>query len=170
VAPGTPGSWAGIPLGDGNGKIAASQLASARTAHAFCAGSATSSSTLVLFGAGGAQTSCKESPGPQSLQQVIMTTSGTLSNLAVRCGHQGAQSSSGTFTLWDLPSGSPMSNGSSGKNTGLSVTIGNSPTNANKTMIDLTHTFAYAAGDMIRIQFSTGANESLSDCTAAFNY
>jgi hypothetical protein len=170
TAAGTPGSWAGIPLGDSNGKIAASQLSSARTAQAFCAGTATSSSTLLLFGAGSSQTACSQVPGPQSMQQVLLTTDGTLSNLAVRCGHLGSQPSSGMFTVWDLPSGTHMLNASSGTDTGLSVTVGNSLENANRTIIDRKHTFAYAAGDMIRIQFTTQANETLSDCTASFNY
>jgi hypothetical protein len=38
------------------------------------------------------------------------------------------------------------------------------------TLLDTTHTFAYAAGDMLRIQFTTEANETLGDCTASFNY
>jgi len=214
VAAGTPGSWAGIPLGDSNGKIAASQLSSAstvgsgkvvlanqptvsgltgtgvttlndlaikgrcigcagtsaRTAEAFCAGTASSSSTILLFGAGGSQTSCTQSPGPQTLQQVLTATGGTVSNLAVRCGHLGSQSSSGKFTVWDLPSGTAMRDASSGINTGLIVIVGNFVSNANKTLIDSTHTFNYAAGDMIRIQFTTEAHETLSDCTASFNY
>ena len=53
---------------------------------------------------------------------------------------------------------------------GLAVTIGNSAANANKTILDTTHTFAYATGDMLRIQFTTEANETLGDCTASFNY
>ena len=53
---------------------------------------------------------------------------------------------------------------------GLAVTIGNSAANANKTILDTTHTFAYAAGDMLRIQFTTEANETLGDCTASVNY
>ena len=143
---------------------------SLRTAQAFCAGTASASSTLLLFGAGGAQTSCTQSPGPQTLQQVITATNGTVSNLAVRCGHLGAQPASGKFTLWDLPSGVPMCDASSGVNTGLTVTVGNSAANADKTLIDSTHTFNYAAGDMLRIQFTTEPRETLSDCTASFNY
>ncbi len=214
VASGAPGSWAGIPLGDSHGKIAAAQLAasstvgsgkvvladqptingltgtgvttlndltvkgdcigcastSLRTAQAFCAGTASSSSTLLLFGAGGSQTSCTETPGPQTLQQVITATGGTVSNLAVRCGHFGAQPASGKFTLWDLPSGVAMRDATSGVNTGLSVTVGNSAANVNKTLIDSAHSFNYAAGDMLRIQFTTEASETLSDCTASFNY
>jgi hypothetical protein len=214
VAAGTPGSWAGIPLGDGDGKIAASQLSSAstvgsgkvvlanqptvsgltgggvttlsdltikghcigcagtsaRTAQAFCTGTASSSSTILLFGAGGAQTSCTQTPGPQTLQQVVTATGGTVSNLAVRCGHLGSQPASGKFTVWDLPSGTAMFDAFSGVNTGLTVTVGNSAANANRTLIDSTHTFNYAAGDMIRIQFTTDARETLSDCTASFNY
>ena len=53
---------------------------------------------------------------------------------------------------------------------GLAVTIGNTAANANKTILDTQHTFAYAAGDMLRIQFTTEANETLGDCTASFNY
>jgi hypothetical protein len=170
VAAGTPGKWAGIPLGDSSGKITASQLSSARTTQAFCAGTASSSSTLLLFGAGTSQTACTQVPGPQTLQQVLLTTDGLLSNLAVRCGHPGSQPSSGTFSIWDLPSGAAMSNAASGINTGLTVTIGNAAGNANKTLIDTRHTYAYAAGDMIRIQFTTQANETLADCTASFNY
>ncbi|MGA3160703.1 MAG: glycosyl hydrolase family 28-related protein [Terracidiphilus sp.] len=170
VATGKPGKWAGIPLGDSYGKITASQLSSARTAQAFCAGTASSSSTLLLFGAGTSQTTCTQIPGPQTLQQVLLTTDGVLSNLAVRCGRAGSQPSSGTFTVWDLPSGTAMSNAASGTNTGLAVTIGNAAGNANKTLIDTRHTYAYAAGDMIRIQFTTQANETLGDCTASFNY
>lgn len=170
VAPGTPGSWAGIPLGDSNGKLSASQLSSARTASAFCAGVAASSKTILLFGAGGSQTSCTQTPGPQTLQQVIMTTAGSLSNLAVRCGHLGSQPSSGRFSVWDLPSGTAMFDASSGKDTGLTVTIGNSPANANKTLIDTQHNFTYASGDMIRIQFTTQDNETLADCSASFNF
>jgi len=170
VVAGTPGKWAGIPLGDSSGKITASQLSSARTAQAFCAGTASSSSSLLLFGAGTSQTACTQVPGPQTLQQVLLTTDGVLSNLAVRCGHLGSQPSSGTFTVWDLPSGAAMSNAVSGTNTGLTVTIGNAAGNANKSLIDTRHTYAYAAGDMIRIQFTTQANETLADCTASFNY
>ncbi len=214
VAAGAPGRWAGIPLGDSAGKIAAWQLSDAstvgkgkivladrpivseltgtgtttldnlairgrcigctgtnvRTAQAFCAGTASSSSTLLLFGAGGAQTACRQAPGPQTLQQVILPTAGTLSNLAVRCGHLGSGPASGRFTVWDLPSGAAMTDAASGRNTGLTVTIGNSPAHANRTLIDTQHTFNYAAGDMIRIQFTTEAGETLADCTASFDY
>lgn len=44
-----------------------------------------------------------------------------------------------------------MTGAASGRNTGLTVTIGNSPDHANRTIIDTQHTFDYAAGDMIRI-------------------
>ena len=63
-----------------------------------------------------------------------------------------------------------MTNAASGTNTGLTVTIGNSPVNANKTLFDTLHRYDYAAGDMIRIQFTTQANETLADCTASVNY
>jgi hypothetical protein len=63
-----------------------------------------------------------------------------------------------------------MLDASSGTNTGLTVAVGNSAANANRTLIDSTHTFTYVAGDMIRIQFTTEARETLSDCAASFNY
>jgi hypothetical protein len=63
-----------------------------------------------------------------------------------------------------------MSDASSGVNTGLTVTVGNSAANANKAFFDNTHTYAYAAGDLLRIQFTTEANETLGDCAASFNY
>jgi hypothetical protein len=50
---------------------------------------------------------------------------------------------------------------------GLVVTIGNTAANANKTILDTEH---YASEDILRIQFTTEANETLGDCTASFNY
>jgi hypothetical protein len=210
VAAGTPGTWAGIPLGDSNGRIAASQIAdttgsgnvvlataptvsgltdtgttrlnnvaiggtcsgcsgvSLRTAQAFCTGTAQSSSTLVMFGAGSATQSCTSPVGEESVAQLLMTTAGTLSGFAVRCAHSGVSASSGVFSIWDLPSGSAMSGRDSGVNTGLTVTYGT--TQANTTLFDAIHTFVYARGDLLRIQFTTQTGERLGDCEASFNY
>jgi len=210
VAAGTPGRWAGIPLGDSNGRIAASQIAGTtgsgsvvlsasptvsgltdtgttrlnnvtivgtcsgcsggnpRTAQAFCTGTAASSSTLAMFGAGSATPSCTSRVGPESAAQLLMTTSGTLSGLAVRCAHAGVNAASGVFSIWDLPSGAAMSSEESGVKTGLTVTYG--ATEANTSLFDATHTFVYAKGDLLRVQFTTQARETLADCVASFNY
>jgi len=80
----------------------------------------------------------------------------------------GANSSSGVFSIWDLPSGIAMSGPDSGVHTGLTVTYG--AVNANTTLFDTAHTFAYAKGDLLRIQFTTQANETLGECEASFDY
>jgi hypothetical protein len=91
-----------------------------------------------------------------------------LNGLTVRCAHTGVSSSSGVFSIWDLPSGEPMSGAESGVNTGLAVTYGTAiPDTA---LFDATHTFSYSKGDLLRIQFTTQANETLGDCEASFNY
>jgi hypothetical protein len=210
VASGKQGSWAGIPLGDRNGKINSAQITDAtgtgnvvlaksptvadlsdtgtanlnnvtihgtctgcsgtnvRTAQAYCTGTATSSSTLAMFGAGSAIATCTSIVASQSVGQLLMNDSGTLRGLAVRCAHGGASLSSGVFSIWDLPSGAAMSGADSGVNSGLTVTYGS--VNANTTLFDTIHTFAYAKGDLLRIQFTTQANETLGECQASFNY
>jgi hypothetical protein len=210
VVAGTPGSWAGIPLGNDKGQIDSNQLsgttgsgevvlaksptvnglsdsgttklnnvtisgtcsgcrgANLRTAQAFCTGQAAPSSTLTMFGAGSATPACASNVGAENAAQVLMNTSGMVSSLAVRCARSGSDAESGVFSVWDLPSGTAMSGPESGVNTGLTVTYGK--TKANTTLFDLTHTFAYAKGDTLRIQFTTLANETLGECEASFNY
>lgn len=210
VAEGTPGAWAGIPLGNSSGQIVASQISGTtgsgnvvlakspvvnglsdsgttrlnnvtiagtcsgcngsniRTAQAFCAGPATASSVLTMFGAGSATTSCSSRVGGESAAQLLMNTNGSVSSLAVRCARSGISSLSGVFSVWDLPSGTPMSGADSGVNTRLTVTYGT--VKANTTLFDTAHTFAYAKGDLLRIQFTTQANETLGNCDASFDY
>jgi hypothetical protein len=210
VTAGTPGTWAGIPLGDSKGQINSSQISATtgsgnvvlassptvnsltdsgttrlnnvtiagtcsgcggknmRTAQAFCTGTATSSSSLAMFGAGAATTPCTSGVGAENPGQLLMTTSGSLSTLAVRCAHTGVNSASGAFSIWDLPSGTAMSGVESGVNTGLTVTYGTA--RANTTLFDTTHTFAYSKGDLLRVQFTTQQNETLGNCDASFNY
>jgi hypothetical protein len=139
-----------------------------RTAQAWCAGTAAPSSTIALFGAGSATASCTSRVANETVAQPLMTTSGTVSNLAVRCGSSGANASSGAFSVWDLPSGSAMSGADSGVTTGLTVTYGTAK--ANTTLFDSTHTFKYEKGDLFRIQFTTQARETLGSCEASFNY
>jgi hypothetical protein len=210
VAGGTPGTWAGIPLGDSKGRISGAQISDTtgtgnvvlaaspvvinlsdsgttrlndvtisgrcsgcggqnlRTAQAFCAGTAAPSSTLVMFGAGAATPSCAVAAGTENLGQLLMTTSGIASALAVRCAHAGASEGSGVFRIWDLPSGVAMAGAGSGIDTGLTVTYGTAK--ANTVLFDATHTFAYSRGDLLRIQFTTQPNETLGNCEASFNY
>jgi hypothetical protein len=210
VAAGTPGTWAGIPLGDIKGQISSSQISNTtgagnvvlatsptvnnltdsgtanlnnvtiagkcsgcggtnlRTAQAFCTGTAASSSTLAMFGAGAANPSCTYSVGTENAGQILMTAGGSVSTLAVRCAHAGVNSASGVFSIWDLPSGADMSGARSGVDTGLSVTYGTA--RANTSLFDTTHTFAYSRGDLLRIQFTTQQNETLGNCEASFNY
>jgi hypothetical protein len=210
VAAGTPGTWAGIPLGDSRGQINSSQISATtgsgnvvlaaspmvnsltdsgttrlnnvtvagtctgcggknpRTAQAFCTGTATPSSTLAMFGAGAATAPCTSGVGAENPGQLLMTTSGSLSALAVRCAHTGVNSTSGIFSIWDLPSGTAMSGVGSGVNTGLTVTYGTA--RVNTTLFDTIHTFAYSKGDLLRIQFTTQQNETLGNCEASFNY
>jgi hypothetical protein len=210
VAAGTPGMWAGIPLGNSSGQIDASQISGTtgsgnvvlakspavngltdsgttrlnnvtisgtcsgcngsnlRTAQAFCTGPAASSSILTMFGAGSATASCTSRVDAENVAQLLMNTSGGVSGLAVRCARSGISSKSGVFSVWDLPSGTSMSGPDSGINTGLTLTYGTAK--ANTTLFDQVHTFGYAKGDTLRIQFTTQANETLGDCEASFNY
>ncbi len=210
VADGKPGTWAGIPLGNNEGKISGSQLVdttgsgnvvlatsptlhgltdtatttlnnvtiggtctgcsgrSLRTAQAFCSGTAASSATLAMFGAGSATVSCTSAVSSENVGQLLMTTGGSLSSLAVRCAHRGVNSSSGVFSVWDLPSGTPLDAAASGINTGISVTYGQAK--ANTTLFDTIHSFSYSKGDLLRIQFTTQPNETLGYCEASFNY
>jgi hypothetical protein len=141
---------------------------SIRTAQAFCSGTATPSSTLTLFGAGAAAPACTSGVGAENAGQMLMTSSGSISSLAVRCAHTGVNPTSGVFSIWDLPSGTAMSGPEAGVNTGLTVTYGTG--RANTTLFDTIHTYAYSRGDSLRIQFTTQQNETLGNCEVSFNY
>ena len=141
---------------------------SMRTAQAFCTGTAKSSSTLTMFGAGADSASCSSVVMAGSTAQLLMNTNGSLSDLSVRCAHAGVNPSSGVFSIWDLPSGAANSGAGSGVNTGLTVTYGIS--SADTALFDATHTYSYSKGDLLRIQFTTQPNETLGDCVASFNY
>jgi hypothetical protein len=151
-----------------NGICAGCNGKSMRTAEAFCVGMATASSTIGMFGAGATSTSCTAVVGAQTIAQLLMPVSGILSDLSVRCAHPGINSSSGVFTIWDLPAGTAMSSASSGVETGLTITYGTRK--ENMALFDTSHTFTYTKGDLLRIQFTTQAKETLGDCVASFNY
>jgi hypothetical protein len=205
VAGGTPGTWAGIPLGNSSGQINTSQIStvqgsdskvmtagtvsgtgstlctdanggattagcsgastSVRTAYGACTGTATSSSSaLYLFNLGAPTGACTVTYSTNNINAPVMTTTGTLSKLTVRCGTTGVSSSSGVFTIFDAPSGTAYT----GSSTGITVTYGT--TAANTMVQDTTHTYNYAVGDMITVRFTTQASETLGGCTASFNY
>jgi hypothetical protein len=182
VGSGTSPTWAAIPLGNSDGRINSSQISGttgsgacsdcngtgSRTAQAWCTGRAAPSSTITMFGAGTSIASCTAQVGAETQAQLLMNASGSVNNLAVRCASAGLNGSSGVFSVWDLPSGSGMSGAGSGVNTGLTVKYGT--TSANTTLFDSKHSFKYEKGDLLRIQFTTQAGETLGNCEASFNY
>lgn len=134
------------------------------TQFGVCVGTFTSSvanGTLQSLGAGSSGACSGSTTGNGN----VMTQAGTLSNLSVRCLTGGVNSSSGVFTLFDAPSGTAYT---SATNTGIAVTYGTGP--GNTTKFDNTHTFTYAKGDMILINISTQASETLATCSASYNY
>jgi hypothetical protein len=134
------------------------------TQFGVCVGTFTSSvsnGTLQSLGAGSSGVCSGTTTGNGN----IMTQSGTLSNLSVRCLTGGVNSSSGVFTLLDAPSGTAFG---SATNTGVTVTFGTGP--ADTVKYDNTHTFTYAKGDMIFMSISTQASETLATCSASYNY
>ena len=60
-----------------------------RTAQAFCAGTAASSSTVAMMNAEAPSAQCATAKVTEDAAQVLMTTNGTISDLAVRCAHTG---------------------------------------------------------------------------------
>jgi hypothetical protein len=184
TASGTPGTWVAFPSvplptgstiggvftkscaagqhiysinSDGTATCTTDAGSSPQSIHLGCAGPATPSATVYMSDALGP---CSGTPSNGYGQ--LMTGSGFLSNLTVRCNATGVNASSGVFTVKDQPSG-----GSAAATT-LTVTYG---TTAAGTFIqDTTHTPAYAAGDLISVVFTTQASETLGTCAVAFNY
>jgi hypothetical protein len=130
-----------------------------RTASGYCTGTATSSAAnLSVTNLGGNNFACTGTFGAAGM---LMIGSGSLSNLSVRCNTTGINTSSGLFTLHSLRAGSDSP-------TGLTVTYG---TTAGGTMVqDTTHTFSYLPGDMLRLEYTTQASETLANCDVSFNY
>jgi hypothetical protein len=91
-----------------------------------------------------------------------MTSSGTLSNLTVRCNSTGVKPSSGVFTISDQPSGRKPAK------TPITLTYGQTP--AGTVLTDTNHIADYAPGDLITVSFTTQAKETLGTCAVAFNY
>jgi hypothetical protein len=114
-----------------------------------CTGTASAASTLGLYGTGSnvtASTCTSTTLGAGK----IMTSAGTLQSLIVTAGTGGVNASSGVFTV--------LKNGST---TTMTCTTGTATSCS-----DTTHTVAYAAGDLISIQFTTQAAETLANIKA----
>lgn len=125
-------------------------------AFASCAGTATSSTTLSFPTLGGNSFNCT-SGVVNGTDGMVMTSSGSVSGLTVKCGTTGVNASSGAFGIYK-----------NGTITAVALTYGN-PT-AGTLVQDTTHSATYAAGDMITIRFTTQASETLGACSASFNY
>lgn len=135
----------------------------ARTASANCAGTATSSISNLSMSGLGFTPSGSNCAGTLGVVNGLTTTSaGTISLLTVRCANRGVNSSSGVFTVLDTPSGGVR------VATGLTVTFGLATNNTS--VQDTTHSFTYAAGDLLQVNFTTQAAETLGNCSVSFAY
>ena len=139
-------SFAGTTLYSGAGYYVAPghQVVSA------CTGVATASSTLGLYGTGpnDTTTACTSVVVGSG---TVMASPGTLSTLVVTAGTAGVSPSSGVVTV--LRNGSP---------TTITCTLGTTTT-----CQDGTHTVSYVAGDLISLQFTTQALETLANVQAS---
>jgi hypothetical protein len=146
------------------GPMGPTAASGSRTASTFCSGTASSSSTIQMTGFGAWQGSgACTGTGALNEYTFMVPSAGTVSNLSVRCGTTGVNSSSGVFTLYYVTPGSTTETA-----TGLTVTYGS--TAANTLMQDTTHTYSYAAGDLFALKFTTQSSETLGNCNASFNY
>jgi hypothetical protein len=115
-----------------------------------CTGTASSSSTLGLYGTGPNQTTtaCTSTTIGSG---VVMTAPGTLATLIVTASNAGASASSGVVTV--------LKNGST---TTITCTIG-----TGTACQDGTHTVSYVAGDLISLEFTTQGTETLAGVKAS---
>jgi hypothetical protein len=114
-----------------------------------CNGTASPSTTITVPWPGTANTACTNTV---STIQIPATSAGTAKNLRARCATGGVNASSGNFDLLDT-----------GGDTGIKCTIG-----TGTTCSDTSHTFAVAAGDVLLVQFTTQAAETLANCAVSF--
>ena len=123
----------------------------------YCTGTATSSSTLSLYSVGAGGATCGNAPS--RFYAPLMNRAGTASKLYARCGTAGVSSSSGVFTVMysTAPNGTLTS-------TGITCTMG-----TGNTCTDSTDTYAYTAGTLLAVQFTTQATETLANCQASFS-
>jgi hypothetical protein len=112
-----------------------------------CTGTATSSTTLFLYGLGQTVSTCT---GTTTGLGTVMAKNYTLTALNVKAGTGGFAAGSGVFTV--------LKNGAS---TGITCTVG-----TGTTCLDSTHHTTGVPGDIITIQFTTQATETLANVTA----
>ena len=122
--------------------------------YGMCSGTATASTTLGLYGTGPNETttSCTSTTIGSGM---VMPKSGTVKYLTVVAGTAGHTSSSGVFTV--------MLNHAGG---GLSTTTVTCTVGTGTFCQDSTHSFAVSAGDLVSIEFSTVAGETLANVQA----
>lgn len=118
--------------------------------HGSCAGTATSSSTLLMFGLG--QNTGLTCTITTPNVQVLLPDGGTVHNLTVFCGHGGINTQSGKFTV--LSSG--------GNPTILNCIVG-----TGQTCTDVSDKAVIPANGSVGVQFTTQASETLADCTVS---
>lgn len=148
---GNAGTWAPC--------VQASQATGVHTAWGYCTGTATSSTAnLSVMMLGGNNVGCTGTFQPTGME---MIGTGTLSNLRVRCNATGFSAASGVFTVQDFRAG---------VNTVTPITVTYGTATANSVVSDSTHTYAYQDGDMVRINFTTQATETLGYCSVSFSY
>lgn len=111
-----------------------------------CTGTATSSTTIFLYGLGGAGSAQTCTLAAVSGNPPVMQRAGVLKGLTMTATHVGVSSSSGVVTV--------LKNGSS---TTLTCTFGTAAACA-----DATHTVAFVAGDVITVSVTTQATEVLA--------
>lgn len=117
--------------------------------QAGCNGVATSSATLFLDGPGGATPTCTDTA---AFSVFIMTSPGTIANLAAHCFTGGHDAKSGVFSV--RKNGVPQA---------LTCTIG---TGTACSDADQKHNIQVITGDQISIQFTTRGDETLANCNA----
>lgn len=130
-------------LTEAAGSVIASQVIAGS-----CTGTATSSATLGLFGAGNLSTTTCTST---TVNLGPAMRAGTLRSLAVTVSTGGVNSSSGVFKVLD-----------NGTATGITCTLGTSTSCS-----DATHSATTAVGDIITIEFTTQASETLAGVKAS---
>ena len=141
--------FGGSVSGNGPGALNWYGKGNGDTFHAVCTGTATSSSTLGLFGSGPNETltTCTSTTIGSGL---VMQNAGKLINLIVTATHAGVNASSGVVTV--LKNGATQT---------MTCTIG-----TGTTCSDAVHQVSYVTGDLISIQFTTQTAEVLAGVNA----
>ena len=155
-------SGAGCAYQNGSGTYSWTNCGSSTShsiAHGGCGGAFGSAGTYYPLGLGSVATTCSTSTLSYG-NGLVMPSTGTLSNLSVRCDATGTAS----FTVFDAPSGTLAP----GTTTGITLNYSTSG-GTNQVVQDTTHTAAYNVGDLITVQI-VDTTTTLGNCTVSFNY